>query len=476
MSRANDGKTRAPTNYRRSHRRAIAIGSVSVLAALFAAPPMWSQVPGVRPQSPLDSLVTLALERNLGRRQHDLAVRRAAAAVREARGLYLPSATLSARYSSVSGHVVNLGSLVNPAFGALNELLQRPAFPTDVDLRLPQTQETTLRLTQPLFEPRVIEANRVADALSDAQSAERAAFTRELAADVRAGYLNFAKAARLVELYESTIPLLEENVRVSERLLAAGKATPDAVLRARAERSDVVQKRDEARQGADAARQMLNFLLERDLATPVALIADSLLGFDELPEQAEVARRAPLAREELRVLDHAMRVSGARERAALSSFLPSVSVALDYGFQGSDYRFDTQRDHTVASVVMSWNVFNGGQDVARARQAAVERRRLEYQRTELERLIALQVRTAWEAARVARGAIVTAGDRLESARRTFELVRRRHEAGAASQIDFLDARTTYTSASLNQILTTYDYYLRRVELDRAAASYPAEVR
>ncbi|MGH7713717.1 MAG: TolC family protein, partial [Gemmatimonadaceae bacterium] len=195
-----------------------------------------------RSATPLDALVNLGLERNLGRRQHDLAVRRAGAAVREARGLYLPSATVNARYSQVSGNVVDLGSLVNPAFGALNQLLQRPAFPTDLDLRLPQTQETTVRLTQPVFQPRIIEANRIANALADAQNAERAVFIRKLAADVRAGYLNYAKASRLVELYESTVPLLDENLRVSERLVAAGKATPDVVSRARAERSDVVQK------------------------------------------------------------------------------------------------------------------------------------------------------------------------------------------------------------------------------------------
>jgi outer membrane protein TolC len=248
------------------------------------------------------------------------------------------------------------------------------------------------------------------------------------------------------------------------------------VLRARAERSDVRQKRDEAVQQADAARQALNFLLDRGLSTPIALMADSLLGFGELPEPDGLTRQALLAREELRVLDHAMRVSGAQELAAQSSFLPSVSIALDYGFQGNDYRFDSRRDHTITSLVLSWNLFNGGQDVARARRARVERRRLEYERGELENLIALQVRTAWEAAQVAQRAIATSGERLESARRTFELVRRRHEVGSATQIEFLDARTTYTSAALNQILTTYDYYLRRVALERASASYSVEIR
>jgi len=453
---------------------AVAVATLVLLCLTVAPASVRAQ--RAQPTNALDALVQQGIERNLGRRQKDLAVRRAEAAVRQARGLYLPSATVNARYSQVSGNVVDLGAVVNPALGALNQLLQRPAFPTDLDLKLPQTQETTLRLTQPVFQPQILEANRIASAVADAQTAERASFTRQLAADIRSGYLNYAKASRLVALYDSTLPLLDENLRVSERLVAAGKATPDAILRARAERSDVVQKRDEAVQLASAARQSLNFLLDRDLASAVTLIPDSLLGFSELPDVDAVTRQAALAREELRIVDHAMRISGAQERAAQATFLPTVALALDYGFQGNDYRFDSRRDHTIASVVLSWNVFNGGQDVARASQASAERRRLEYQRGELEHLIGLQVRTAWDAAAVAQRAIATAGDRLESARRTFELVRRRHEAGSVSQIEFLDARTTYTSAALNQILTTYDYYLRRVALDRAAASYPEDVR
>jgi outer membrane protein TolC len=454
----------------------LVVGASRPVAAQSAGTADPASVRGTPQRSELDALVQLGLERNLGRRQRNLLVERAELAVREARGLYLPTAALNARYSSVSGSVVDLGSVVNPAFDALNQLLERPAFPTNLDLRLPQTQETTIRLTQPLFQPRIISANRIATAVADAHGAERDAYSRQLAADVRAGYLNYARATRLEELYEATVPLLDENLRVSERLVAAGKATPDMVLRARAERSDVTQKRDEARQMVSAARQSLNFLLDRDLGTALPIISDSSLGFADLEPVEELTRVALLAREELRAVDHARRASGAQERFAQSNFLPSVALAVDYGFQGADYRFDASRDHAITSVVVSWNLFNGGQDVARAQQAAVESRRLEEQRRELERLVALQVRTSWDAAAVARSAIATANDRLESARRTFELVRRRHEVGSASQIEFLDARTAYTSAALNQIITTYDYYLRRVALDRAAAIYPRNAR
>jgi outer membrane protein TolC len=41
----------------------------------------------------------------------------------------------------------------------------------------------------------------------------------------------------------------------------------------------------------------------------------------------------------------------------------------------------------------------------------------------------------------------------------------------ATLVELLDARTAFTAAGLNRIVTTYDYWTRRVELERAAALY-----
>src|SRR3989442_1056690 len=179
--------------------------------------------------------------------------------------------------------------------------------------------------------------------------------------------------------------------------------------------------------------------------------------------------RAIAAREELRQADAGVRAAQASGRAATAAFFPSVSVALDYGFQGPDIAFRSSNDFWLASVVVSWNLFNGGRDAARASEAGYEADRARTQRQDLADRIALQVRTAHEAAAVARSAITTADARLEAARRTFELVRRRYEEGVASPIEFVDARTAYTSAQLNRVVTAYRYAMRWVELERAAA-------
>ena len=87
----------------------------------------------------------------------------------------------------------------------------------------------------------------------------------------------------------------------------------------------------------------------------------------------------------------------------------------------------------------------------------------------------LQVRQAYDAVTVARRAIQAANDRLTAARRSFELVARRHAEGMAPQIEYIDARTSLTNAELNSILTRYQYAANYITLERAAALRRLEI-
>jgi outer membrane protein TolC len=118
---------------------------------------------------------------------------------------------------------------------------------------------------------------------------------------------------------------------------------------------------------------------------------------------------------------------------------------------------------------VQWSVFNGGRDGARREQAVMDGRRARVARQDLERRIELDVRQAYDAARVARSSIGTAQDRLAAAKRSFELVSRRYDEGMASQVEFIDARAAYTRAGLNLILTRQSYATRCADLERAAA-------
>ena len=440
--------------------------AVAALSASAAAPLSAQAVHGG--PDPLAHIVAEALERNLGLAQEDLAVERAEAGVREARGRFLPALSLDARYSEQTG-TLNLGDVVNPAYGALNQVTGSTRFPTDLDLPLPMAHDSRLRLTQPLFDASILAGHALARHTRDGQRLDRSAAARRLAAEAQAAFLEVGAARSARRTWEATLALVTESERVAQRLVDAGRATPDQVLRARADLSDVGQRLDESRSLEDAAARALNRVLRRPLQAPVEELPDPLLRFELALSEREAVASALARREELAGTEAGIRAAEAGVRLASASFLPSVALALDYGFQGPDLSFGRDDDYAVASIVLSWNLFNGGRDQARRSAARADAERLRLRRAELEDLVRLEVLQAYDAAVVARDAIATAEARLAAARRSFELVRRRYEEGLASQVEFLDARTAYTSAELNRSATVYRYAVRYVDLERAAA-------
>ncbi len=419
-------------------------------------------------RDPLGPLVAEALRNNLGLETERLAERRASADVSAARGPFLPSINLDSRYSRQEG-TLDLGDVLNPAFRAINQLRGDNAFPTNLALTLPLAFESHVRLTQPLFNETIRQNYALTRHRRTAQELHRRGAARRLAAQMQLSYLSYAAARNVAAIYESSVGLVTENERVAQRLVEAGRSTPDAVFRARAERSDVEQRLAEAREQVDAAARALNQLLHRPLDTPVDAVPDTALTFDITFSADEAEAHALAQREELGELDVGARTADAAAGIATAAFLPSIAVAVDYGFQGEDVRLDRQHDFWMASLVVSWNLFNGGQDAARRSAAHIEADRLRLTREDAADRIRLEVRQAYEAAVVAREAIATAEARVAAARRTFDLVRRRYEEGEANQIEFLDARTQLTNAELNRALTANRYAMRYVDLERAAA-------
>jgi outer membrane protein TolC len=416
----------------------------------------------------LEAVVDDALRGNLGLAQERLLVARAEAGVREARGGYLPSLSLTGRYSEQSG-AVDLGDFVNPVYATLNELTGSSGFPTDLSVTVPFAYESRVRLVQPLFNERIRAGHAAAKGSYEGQRAGSRAAARALAAEAQTAFLQVGAARSARRTWEAALALTEEAERVAGRLVEAGTATPDAVFRARAERSDVEQRLQEAREAEAAASRTFNRLLDRPLDEPVMTIPEDELLFPVGITEEEAIRSALARRDELAALEAGIGAADAGVRAATAAFLPDVAVALDYGFQGSEVTFERDRDFWMASLIVSWNLFNGGQDAARRSAGQADARRLRVQREEAEDLVRLDVRQAYRAAIVAREAIGTADARLAAARRTFELVRRRYDEGLATPIEFLDARTALTSAELNRVVTVYSYVIRWVDLERAAA-------
>ena len=428
----------------------------------------WVAVARAASPDPLGALVSEALAKNLSLEEARLESRRAASELTAARARWLPAVRLESRASQLHD-VQDLGALVSPAYAALNRLTGTNAFPTELHLTLPRANESHVRVSQQLIDEPLRASVSLAAARRDAERAALLTAARRLAADVQIAYLQQASARRVVDIQGSALELVQENERVAERLLAAGRATPEAVHRARADRAEVEQALADAREQAAAAARELNRIVGRPLESPVDSLPDSAFATPLVTDLESALRSALAGREELVGADAGVRAANAGVRAATGAFLPSVAGGLDVAWQGDEWTLDRSHRSWSSSLVASWDLFRGGSDVARRAAARAQVERARVTRRDAAERIAEEVTNAHQSALVAREALATSATRADAARRTYALVHRRYEECSASPLELTEARTQLTTAETNQVLTLYRYAIRRVDLERAAA-------
>lgn len=407
-----------------------------------------------------------ALAQNLALAGKELEKQRRAAEVRVVRSAYYPTVDLSARYTHFFFGGLDLGALFNPVYGTLNQVTGQAGFPTDLQLRLPPALDAKVELAQPLYIPALSTAQKLAGLSQQASQVEFDLVRREIIAGLRTAYLGHARAAQVAALLRETRALLEENLRVSQQLVAADKQTGDVVFRARAELAAHDQLLRQVEEAQRAAARAVNSLRGVSLDSPVE--APPRLS---VPAALPVALAASLrdaisARTELRLLGVGRSVVSAERELIKTGSLPTVALALSYGVQASDITPTFSDDFATVSLLASWNLYNGGKDARRGRVKELELSALDVRRRQLLDQIAVEVHDAHGAAEVSLHAVASAQERVRSAQAVYDIVSKKYAVGAVPQIEVIAARTALLQARTDQITAATDTHLRLVELER----------
>jgi outer membrane protein TolC len=465
-------------------------------AAAAGDPPDAAAVAPGRALAPvIEALVRQGLQSSLALASATLEVERSEAVLAAARARFYPELALAARYTRASGgreFTIPVAQLLNHAYQTLNELLiangGNARFPALSDqsfpLQLPREQDTRLTLRQPLYAPAVPAAAEAARAASSSASFAREAFARELRRDLTVGYLDWLRARNALRIVATSAELLAENLRVNQSLYANGKSTHDAVLRAEAEWLAIVQQRGEVANALDQAQSYVNFLLNRPLAAALepAQLPDSSSDagepggpFEALAQSARPSLNEAAAaarRPELRQLEAAEQAASAQLRAAQAARKPTLALGVDAGTEGVDYGLGNKYNFLSASLMLNWTLFDAGARTAQVSQARVAQAQVGNQRQQAAARLELEVRTADQNLRTAQASLATARARARAARATWTTAAQRRNAGLASQLEFLDARSTLTSALLNANQAECALLQRQAEDDFARGEQP----
>ena len=411
----------------------------SSATALCAAPDLAPPVPD---RLDLPTALRYAAENNFTLRQARERVNQAQGQLLTARAGYLPRAVAQAGYSHVSEQI---------GFGKSTE-----------------SWSGTATLQQTLYAGGAVSAGAAAARSSrDAATFELAATTNQVFAAVRTSYYNVLRAGDTIKVREQALALLEEELKNARNRFVAGAGAQFDVLRAEVAaangRPPLITARNDLRIAIEELRQLLGYT-NRD-ASALAKTPEFLGQLSYGDERFDLAQCLELARRqrpELQALQAGVEGAQAGVKVARAGYLPTVSAAAGWEVVGNPARPHSQSGHSsydgwTLGLQSQWNLFDGRATAGKVRSAKsqAEQARLALQERELA--IDVEVRRAFASWQQAVELVGASAKVVEQATEALRLSRARFDAGAATQLDVLQAQVALTDAGNNQVQSLFAY-------------------
>jgi outer membrane protein TolC len=278
---------------------------------------------------------------------------------------------------------------------------------------------------------------------------------------VKREYTNINFFQRLIRVNEQALQRAELNLRSARGFFEVGTRPKSDVTRAEVDvanaRVDVIRARNAER----LSRAALNTAMGVPVDTPTQVI-DNLVyqpsSFDRTRLMDEALRRRPESRQaRLRA-----EAADAQVRRAFRDFFPDISAVGAYGGLRT-----TLEESWSATLSLSWSIFDGGNRIARHReaQANLEAAQATVRATELD--IHSQVEQVLITVTEADERIQAAQKAVESAQENFRLAQGRFDAGVGTILELTDAQLALTLAQNTEARALADYRIALYDLDRA---------
>lgn len=306
-----------------------------------------------------------------------------------------------------------------------------------------------------------------AESVAKAAQSQLETVTQDIKLGAAEHYINVLRAESAVAVARTNVTTLTSHTADARKQFELGAVPQNDFLAASVSLANAQQGELQAANRLDLARASYNRFLGRALTTPVALderlSLDTLVpagkGVDALIELA-VANRGEL--EGLALHADALRSQSAAERASVR---PQLALTGGYSLLENEV-LDDERFWSVG-VGLQWNLFDSGR--SRNRAAALDRQAsaLLHERTNLETLIALEVRQVWSDRREAESRLAVAEAAVSQAMENLRVVRDRYQAGAGTNTEVLDAEALRAQSLSNRDNARFDVALASLRLARA---------
>jgi hypothetical protein len=434
----------------------------------------------IKAQSPvLNSYIQEGLNSNKSIQQQNFQLEKSLTALKEATGLFFPSLNLQGNYvDGRGGRSIDfpIGDIINPVYDNLNKINSAfapgsPKYPTlnnvSEQLNPKNFYNAYFRAALPIVNADIWYNRKIKQDQVSMQAADVAIYKRELVKDIQVAYFNYLKSTAAVSIYEEALNLVNESVRVNQKLVDNGKEVQYAVSRAKSEVSKVQSALEEAKNNQQNAAAYFNFLINKSADTKILIDENLLKNVSSLPSATSSMGK----REEMLKLGAARNADVHLLNMSKSSWIPKIGAQVDIGSQATNFKFDNKSRYYLLGVSFDWTLFNGLRDVYKVKQANIELQSIDAQTSYVESSLKLASTTASLTYQSAVVQYRNAQEQEKSASEYFTLMSKRYKEGQALYIEYLDARNELTLASLQKCIAYYDAWIHHAELERANASF-----
>jgi outer membrane protein TolC len=395
----------------------------------------------------LEEAVKRALSRNTTAEVAEEEVQRAEALRKEVRAAWLPTLNANGTYTRLDNDRVLAGRVVQPA----------------------NVVNANLQLTVPILAPKQwIASARAKDNLQIAR-ASRAEARRDAAVTTARTYLTVIAQHRVLDSAQRALETAKAHEDYATTRLKGGVGNRLDAVRASQERASAESRLRTQQTALSRAQEALGVVTGEehplDAAADPSLTSD--LSYESAVRESETHRADVVAqRERVEVTRKAVRDSWA-------DYMPVLS-AIAQPFYQDPPTFTMPQTGWQAQLVLQIPLFDGGYRYG----AKDEREALEAQaRTKLEgalRQARSEVRTAFDAMRLADESLVGAREAAKLAREALELAELAYKAGATTNIEVVDAERRANDADIAAAVAEDASRQARLDLLAASGRFPQQ--
>ncbi|MCE3027111.1 MULTISPECIES: TolC family outer membrane protein [unclassified Salinicola] len=311
-----------------------------------------------------------------------------------------------------------------------------------------------------------IERIRQADEQSNYQRWQVAAVANQVGLTTIQAYLDVLRSQRLVEL-------AQRNVDTHQRIAADIRRRSDLGAGTATDTIQVDGRMAQAQASLIAARNNLDDATSAFLRyvgeTPRNLTLPPAADMSRVPQSFDAAMAMATAQNPLVVAaSHSIAAAQHEVAAERGDFLPTFRAeasrlaSRDYDFEGDS------ADDWNADLVMSWNLYRGGIDLAQMRSREDALRAVRYDSDRSLREIRDELRLAWNARDYLTSQLPFLSRHVEASQQTRVNYRKQFDIGRRTLLDMLDSETELYDAERSQVEA--EFSLRRANYRLLAAT------